>query len=382
MRQLVALVLCALVTGCGGYAGKPAAVAAPPPIPVDWSVEDPGPPPAEPLRPDLLVLGTDTLPEPLVDEVFAVRGVRGSLRLSVASVAVAHQTITVAGADLAPYRRFAAKVTAESEPVWRALAAGEAVITHEIGRDLSQDLGGELALRDQSQDFRLRIGAYASTVPTIDALVNVRRAEQLGMAPGNAILLSVDSMDVRKAVERITGETASVQPLVEPARGGGGERQAAYLTGGSVAKAVGSFSYRYFPDGSVQPDARWVSANIRTETVPLLGRVTCHRRMLSQLRGALTEIERAGLGALVHPGEYGGCYVPRFIGRDPRRGLSLHTWGIAVDLNVPGNMPGTAGQIDRRVVAVFKKWGFSWGGDWRQPSTDPMHLELSALVET
>ncbi|MGH3431465.1 MAG: M15 family metallopeptidase, partial [Thermocrispum sp.] len=59
-------------------------------------------------------------------------------------------------------------------------------------------------------------------------------------------------------------------------------------------------------------------------------------------------------------------------------GLSLHTWGIAIDLNVAGNQRGTAGEIDREVVRIFTRWGFAWGGDWSW--TDPMHFELAALV--
>ena len=59
--------------------------------------------------------------------------------------------------------------------------------------------------------------------------------------------------------------------------------------------------------------------------------------------------------------------------------LSLHAFGIALDLNVPGNQRGTRGEIDRHVVAIFKKWGFTWGGDLAY--TDPMHFELNALVE-
>ena len=54
--------------------------------------------------------------------------------------------------------------------------------------------------------------------------------------------------------------------------------------------------------------------------------------------------------------------------------LSNHSFGLALDLNVPGNQRGTVGEIDREVVAIFKKWGFAWGGDWRY--TDPMHFEL------
>jgi hypothetical protein len=100
--------------------------------------------------------------------------------------------------------------------------------------------------------------------------------------------------------------------------------------------------------------------------------------MLPQLRAALDEVVRSGLAGSIHPHEYGGCFVPRFIAHDAAKGLSLHTWGMAVDLNVPGNQRGTAGRMDRRVVAVFTRWGFAWGGDWRYP--DPMHFEMDRVV--
>jgi hypothetical protein len=119
-----------------------------------------------------------------------------------------------------------------------------------------------------------------------------------------------------------------------------------------------------------------VAANIRTERVPILGAVTCHRVVLPQLRAALTEVVSRGLAAAIHPEEYAGCYYPRYIAGTTQ--LSLHSFGIALDLNVPGNRRGTVGEMDRTVVEIFKRWGFAWGGDWAY--TDPMHFEMNALV--
>lgn len=147
---------------------------------------------------------------------------------------------------------------------------------------------------------------------------------------------------------------------------------------GRAALSLGSFNYRYFTNGTIAPDPAWVRANIGYADVPILGRVECHRLMIPQLRAALAEVQSAGLAGSIYRGQYAGCYNPRFIDRDPNQPISLHTWGIALDLNVPGNQRGTAGQIDRRVVAIFKRWGFAWGGDWAY--TDPMHFELSTLV--
>ena len=30
-------------------------------------------------------------------------------------------------------------------------------------------------------------------------------------------------------------------------------------------------------------------------------------------------------------------------------------------------------------AAIFKKWGFRWGGDWKD-TPDPMHFELASLL--
>ena len=110
--------------------------------------------------------------------------------------------------------------------------------------------------------------------------------------------------------------------------------------------------------------------------VPILGAVTCHRVLFPQLRAALTEVVDQGLAEAIHPEQFAGCYYPRFIAGTHE--LSLHAFGIAVDLNVPENQRGTPGLIDRRVVAIFQRWGFTWGGTWGY--TDPMHFELNALV--
>ena len=82
------------------------------------------------------------------------------------------------------------------------------------------------------------------------------------------------------------------------------------------------------------------------------------------------------LAAEIKREQYAGCYYPRFIAGTTS--LSNHSFGTALDLNVPGNLRGTVGEMDRVVVSIFKKWGFAWGGDWRY--TDPMHFEMARIV--
>jgi hypothetical protein len=224
----------------------------------------------------------------------------------------------------------------------------------------------------------VHVGAYAPLVKTIDAVVNTKRGDQLEIPTGNALLVSTGELTpsaLKKQFDRVIGDRATVQTLALEFDLG---PQTAVLTGGSVSAAVGTFSYTNKANGEIAPDPEWVRSYIRTEAVPILGEVTCNKAFLPQLRGALTEVVRRGLADKIHPDEYAGCYYPRYIGRNPSNGLSLHSWGIAVDLNVPGNQRGTVGEIDREVVAIFKRWGMAWGGDWSW--TDPMHFEMNAVV--
>ena len=110
--------------------------------------------------------------------------------------------------------------------------------------------------------------------------------------------------------------------------------------------------------------------------MPILGTVTCNAAIFPQLEAALRDIIAQGLAEEIHPGEYAGCYYPRFIAGSSQ--LSNHAFGLALDLNVPGNQRGTVGEMDPGVVNAFKRWGFAWGGDWGY--TDPMHFELDRIV--
>ena len=155
-----------------------------------------------------------------------------------------------------------------------------------------------------------------------------------------------------------------------------GAQQTASRRSAPSADAVGTFRYTVLGGGRIAPDPSWVRANIRTEPVPILGSVTCHRRSSRSCAAALPRSQQRGLADKIHPGEYAGCYYPRFIAGTTT--LSNHSFGLALDLNVPGNQRGTVGEIDRDRRGDLQDWGFAWGGDWHY--TDPMHFEMDALV--
>lgn len=368
------------VTPSASASGDPSASATPIVVDPAHAVDPPGPLTDGLAGADLMVSRAEPFTAEQRQAMAGVAGVMETEELGLASVGIQNRVISVAAVDPASYRRFTPQGSAQLEAVWERVAGGELAVTPALSRQLRRvtDQDGWLRLGNDVTAPDVHIGAVAPQAPRIDAVVNDAWAADLGLPVGNAVLVwtgETAPQEVRPALERLAGADASVQIL-------GPDldisvQQTAFLTGGSVATGVGSFSYRVLDGGRIAPDPAWVRANIRTERVPILGSVTCHQILFPQLRAALTEVVQRGLADEIHPDEYAGCYYPRFIAGTTQ--LSLHSFGIALDLNVPGNLRGTRGEIDRDVVRIFQKWGFTWGGDWAW--TDPMHFEMNAVVQ-
>ncbi len=123
---------------------------------------------------------------------------------------------------------------------------------------------------------------------------------------------------------------------------------------------------------TVEP--RWYDAHIVTRSVPILGTVTCNRRLFPALIGALREVQKAGLGDELHV--YSGCYAARTVARRATAPPSQHAYGAAIDINAPENPYGARPTMDPRIVRIFQRWGFLWGGRFLTP--DGMHFEYGA----
>jgi hypothetical protein len=386
------LVGCALLAGCQqgdppsavpteGVSATSTASDEPAPRP-DNAVEAPGPLDDRLYRPDMLIFSRQQLDDDVVRRVAGLEQVAEVERIGLAQVTIENRALTVAAVDAATYRRFSPAGTAEAQEVWDRVAGGEVAVPEKVAQRL-QDDDGFITLGNGGDAPAVHVGAYAPQVVTVDLVLNRAWVDDLeGMVFGNGLLVSTDGFDpstIRKPVQQIVGDQASVQDLDIASRLGldPNVTQTAYLTGGSIASVVGTFNYTVIGGGRIAPDPSWVSANIATEEVPILGSVTCHRALFPQLRAALQEVVTEGLADEINPDEYAGCYYPRFIAGSST--LSNHSFGLALDFNVPGNQRGTVGEMDRGVVAIFKKWGFAWGGDWSY--TDPMHFELAQVVD-
>lgn len=143
-------------------------------------------------------------------------------------------------------------------------------------------------------------------------------------------------------------------------------------------------------NGDGAPDPAWFSAHMTTIVPPYqmyygptpISRITCNRAIAlplhDSLQGVLTlcgsqaEVQKHGLHL------FGGVY--NF--RPKRKGgsLSMHSYGAAIDLD-PAHNPQkpTGGTMPAEVVAVFKKHGAIWGGDWTPKYRDPMHFQWATV---
>ncbi|WP_460737850.1 M15 family metallopeptidase [Nocardioides ginkgobilobae] len=365
--------------GSGGAAGQPSAQPSVAGLDPAYAVEPPGRFKSLPRTADIVVQAQDTIDEETLAAIERMKGVEAVEQLSLLQVSVENRVLNLAAVDPATYRRYAPGELPQNQEVWDRIAAGELAVGKAVAKRLPFDDDDFVELTTEVPKIHLGVMAPQIT-NAVDAVVNEKWGEALGATPGNALLISTGLAAPDVVVEPLTEmlpKDTSVERLDAVARYGldPDAVQTAQVVG-SLAEAIGVFTYRPIGGGRIAPDPAWVRANISTQPVPILGSVTCNNAIFPQLRAALEEIVQRGLADEINPDEYAGCYYPRFIAGTTT--LSNHSFGTALDFNVPGNLRGTVGEMDRTVVSIFKKWGFAWGGDWSY--TDPMHFEMARIV--
>jgi hypothetical protein len=157
----------------------------------------------------------------------------------------------------------------------------------------------------------------------------------------------------------------------------------------SQTKAImGEFDFNYAglsASGWTAMNPTWKAMYIPTrDTFPTGIRATCNIAMKADLRAALSEVATTlpGLvGAYTgidvsNTNSYGGCSAGavRFARITQALGsVSRHSWGQPIDMSTSANCQGCAPKMDCRIVQIFRKHGFAWGGNFLTP--DGMHFE-------
>lgn len=305
-------------------------------------------------------------------------GVRFATTIHLANLAVrsdeGRDTLRVAFVDPERFRVFTPRVTGEAEALWHGLREGGVVLTHHAARRMGVTPGARVSVAGRGADVA---GAAAlGSANLADAVVSARVFDPRAFEYSSTVLVGVNRLRERHAVAARL-EAAGLGTVewvrdVQPYR--------AELHG-DHEETVEAFESFTFVNGSqrgwLRIDPGWVKRNIARGDVPIVGEVVCHRLIFPQLRAALEEVVDSGLDDLVDPDDFGGCFAPRHIGRNPHSSLSMHAWGLAIDFNVHTNMYGDEPELDPRIVEIFEGHGFNWGGHWRTP--DGMHFELGVL---
>lgn len=102
-------------------------------------------------------------------------------------------------------------------------------------------------------------------------------------------------------------------------------------------------------------------------------RLYCNRDMVKPLTAAFENLIKTGYVKELKT--FDGCFNIR-----KKRGAStpsLHSWGLAVDLNAAWNGLGKPPTLSAGFVKCFTDAGLDWGGTWGRP--DGMHFQLAAI---
>ncbi len=117
---------------------------------------------------------------------------------------------------------------------------------------------------------------------------------------------------------------------------------------------------------------------INKEIPAIPNRIYCNKDIIIPLSMVFTDLVTAFHKGKLKPLDsiltWDGCFNIR-LQRNSSTKLSMHAWGIAVDLNAFRNRLGKKPTFSDAFVKIWESHGFIWGGNF--PSKDGMHFEYN-----
>ena len=114
-----------------------------------------------------------------------------------------------------------------------------------------------------------------------------------------------------------------------------------------------------------------IPTNLEIGVIPK--RLYCNKDMVAPLQKAFENL--IATGHVTELKTWDGCFNIR-----KKRGLtsmSLHSWGIAIDVNAFENGLNQTPKLSAGFVKCFTDAGFDWGGTWQRK--DGMHFQLATI---
>ena len=102
-------------------------------------------------------------------------------------------------------------------------------------------------------------------------------------------------------------------------------------------------------------------------------RIYCNKDLIPLLEKAFKNVNDRGISIQIKT--WDGCFNIR-----RKRGaasMSLHSWGLAIDINAAWNGFGKKPTMSPELVKCFTDAGLDWGGVWKR--ADGMHFQIAKL---
>lgn len=115
-----------------------------------------------------------------------------------------------------------------------------------------------------------------------------------------------------------------------------------------------------------------VPASLEIGAIPK--KIYCNKAMIIPLSKAFKNL--IDTGCVNELKTWNGCFEVRKQ-RDSNT-MSLHSWGLAIDLNASWNRMYTKGNLSPAFIKCFTDASFDWGGNFHT-RLDPMHFQLSSI---
>ena len=296
---------------------------------------------------------------------------------------IENQALNVAAVDPATYRLFTPRVTPTRRSSGTGSPAASSPSRPELEKKLPIDKDDFLRLGTASDAPEVHIGAYAPQVEgAVDAVVNEKWGEDLGLQPGNALLVSTGRRSPPVAAQADRADRR--QPGLDPdarrrrARRPRHQRPADRVRRGQRrrrGRRLQLHRHRRRPDRT-GPGLGALAHRHRAGTDPR------HRHLQQADLPAAARRAAGRRSTAAWPTRSTRASTPAATTRasSPARPRCPTTPSASPSTST---CPATSAAPSARWTAasstIFKKWGFAWGGDWSY--TDPMHFEMARLVE-
>ena len=122
-------------------------------------------------------------------------------------------------------------------------------------------------------------------------------------------------------------------------------------------------------------EQKWMTLWTPPPGIPAMPRrVYCHKYLLPLLHQWHDNVVDARLQNEVKT--WDGCFNVR-LKKGSSKSLSLHSWGLAFDINAAWNGFSDIPTMSPELVRCIEQAGLDWGGRWKTP--DGMHAELKVF---